>query len=87
MGLQGLLAHDIPISDRVSRHGAVALGTPNTSTIIAELSLELSTIGGEGYRIRSLPVNGYRTNCPTISTPGTRSTRGRTPRLGSTVPR
>jgi alpha-glucuronidase len=61
-GLRGLLNAEIPLTERVTRDGALVVGTPASSPLIASLPLadELSQIGDEGYVIRTLPVEGRR---------------------------
>ena len=43
-----------------TRHGAVVLGTPQSSPLIASLQLDLRSLGGEGYLLRSLTHKGQR---------------------------
>jgi alpha-glucuronidase len=59
-GLRGLLAVEIPLSDSVAA-GAVVVGTPATSAIVAGLGWgELfARLGDEGYVIRSTSINGH----------------------------
>lgn len=54
MGLDGLLARDVPELSKI-KSGAVILGTPETSSIIASLGLDskLSVLNDEGYIIVS----------------------------------
>jgi alpha-glucuronidase len=61
-GLAGLLGREVPVSDRVTRHGTLIIGTPARVAQIASLSLsdELARIGNEGYLIRSAQVDGRR---------------------------
>lgn len=55
-GLSGLLGHDIPVTRGVTISGAIVVGTPASSPIIATLQLqsELNRLGDEGYLIRSI---------------------------------
>ena len=57
-GLSGLLDKDIATIDSLA-DGAVVVGTPETSPIIASLGIggELEGVGAEGYIIRSMTVS------------------------------
>jgi alpha-glucuronidase len=61
MGLDGLLGKDVPDSDTVTADGAVIVGTPTTSTIIAALNLSaaLDAAGNEGFIIRTTTSNSH----------------------------
>jgi len=56
-GLSGLL--DKPVSAGAVADGAVVIGTPLSSPLIAGLKLPLNTLGNEGYLIRSVALNGH----------------------------
>ncbi|HEX4273005.1 MAG TPA: alpha-glucuronidase family glycosyl hydrolase, partial [Rhizomicrobium sp.] len=56
-GLSGLL--DRPIGAGSLSDGAVMIGTPATSPLIAGLKLPLAALGNEGYLIRSTSVDGH----------------------------
>ena len=58
--MSGLLGQEIPYADAVSRDGAIVVGTPETSPLIAGLSLgtDLAAVGDEGYLIRSVSIGG-----------------------------
>ena len=43
-----------------TRDGAVILGTPSNSQLVAKLSLPLQSLGSEGFLIRSVTVDGKR---------------------------
>lgn len=60
-GLARLLGVAVPLADRVDRPGALVIGTPAHSPLIAVLSLEsdLKPVGDEGYIIRSAFFQGY----------------------------
>ncbi|MGN6320490.1 MAG: alpha-glucuronidase family glycosyl hydrolase, partial [Dyella sp.] len=58
-GLHGLLDREIPLTDNVTRDGALIVGTSASSTLIARLSLDSRSLGKEGYLIRSMIVNGH----------------------------
>ncbi|MET1163054.1 MAG: alpha-glucuronidase family glycosyl hydrolase [Pseudoxanthomonas sp.] len=58
-GLGGLLGTTLPVSETVSQEGAVVVGTPASSPLIAGLALDLKDLGPEGYLIRSMPVDGH----------------------------
>lgn len=55
-----LLGKDIPLADSISADGAVVVGTPKTSPLVASAKLDddLSKVGNEGYVIRSVKLNG-----------------------------
>ncbi|HEY2973366.1 MAG TPA: alpha-glucuronidase family glycosyl hydrolase [Pyrinomonadaceae bacterium] len=55
-GCSGLLGSHVPARDHVERDGAVVVGTPRSSTLIAGLNWrkELMDLGPEGFRIRSI---------------------------------
>ena len=59
-GLRGMLATDIPLVDAVAAPGALVVGTPATSAVIAGLgwSAALALVGDEGYLIRSTSIGG-----------------------------
>jgi alpha-glucuronidase len=61
-GLDGLLGVETPISDSITKDGAVIVGTPDSSPIIGSLGLdgELGGIGDEGYIIKSIVVDGHK---------------------------
>lgn len=57
-GLNGLLGGQIPTAENLDRDGAIVVGTPENSSLIAGLKLdqELSALGSEGYIIRSVKI-------------------------------
>ena len=59
-GLRGLLGVDLPMSGAVNADGAIVIGTPATSPLIASLgwSERLARIGDEGYLLRSATLGG-----------------------------
>ena len=59
-GLRGMLATDVPLADAVAAPGALVVGTPATSAIIAGLGWgeALARLGDEGYLIRSTSIGG-----------------------------
>jgi alpha-glucuronidase len=59
-GLTGLLGHDVPGASEVSG-GAVVVGTPRSSSLVASLRLDhqLAALGPEGFIIRSVRL-GHR---------------------------
>jgi len=61
-GLQGLLGVTLPASSEVTRDGAVVLGTPSGSALVASLPLAdaLAQVGGEGFVLRATQVSGHR---------------------------
>jgi alpha-glucuronidase len=58
-GCSGLLGAAIATSEKVEREGAVIVGTPKSSPLIAGLKWPLTELGAEGYRIRSEKVGGH----------------------------
>jgi alpha-glucuronidase len=58
-GLRSLLGEVVPKSDSITKDGAVLVGTPLDSAIIAKLGWngELDKLGDEGYIIRSVNLN------------------------------
>jgi len=59
-GLTGLTGNTIEVTDTVQGAGAVVIGTPAKSTLIAGLSWasELSEVGSDGYIVRSAKLDG-----------------------------
>ncbi len=59
-GLGGMLGREVPVSDGDVAEGAVIVGTPENSSIVAglDLGLELSGQGTEGFVIRSTRIDG-----------------------------
>jgi alpha-glucuronidase len=59
-GLKGLLGADVPRVDRPAAAGALVVGTPSTSPLVAALgwSDALARLGDEGYVIRTTSVAG-----------------------------
>jgi len=59
-GLSGLTGTTVTTATAVQGAGAVLLGTPTTSTVIAGLPLasELAALGPEGYLVRTADVSG-----------------------------
>ena len=58
--VKGLTGVDVPYADSVSADGAIVVGTPDSSPLIASLNLgdALAQVGDEGYVIRSVTLNG-----------------------------
>ncbi|MFC3816791.1 alpha-glucuronidase family glycosyl hydrolase [Lysobacter sp. GCM10012299] len=59
-GLTGLLGSAPTVANEASADGAVIVGTPASSPLIAGLRLKLRGLGREGYLIRSVTVDGHR---------------------------
>ena len=59
-GMEGLLGAAPPLADTVSGDGAVIVGTPASSPLIARLKLRTADLGPEGYLIRSVVVDGRK---------------------------
>jgi alpha-glucuronidase len=60
-GLRGLLGVEVPRVSRPRSDGAVIVGTPSTSPIVAALgwTAALTALGDEGYILRSTKVGGH----------------------------
>jgi len=60
-GLTGLLGADVPRVDRPAAAGAIVVGTPSGSPLVAALGWTdaLTRLGDEGYVIRSATVAGF----------------------------
>jgi alpha-glucuronidase len=58
-GLRGLLGAAPPHSDTIDGPGAIVVGTPASSSLIARLRLPLANVGSEGYVIRSVRIDGH----------------------------
>jgi alpha-glucuronidase len=61
-GCSGLLGQPVPATNEANGDGAVIVGTPNTSPVIAGLKLDaqLNALGTEGFLIRSEKINGHK---------------------------
>ena len=59
-GLRGLLGAAVPLSDVVTSNGALIVGTPASSPLVGKLELDTDQLGGDGYLIRSVVVDGHR---------------------------
>ena len=57
-GCSGLLNSTIATAEAVGNAGAIVVGTPKSSPLIANLKLKLAPLGAEGFVIRSLKING-----------------------------
>jgi alpha-glucuronidase len=62
-GCSGLLGRNIPVVADVDRDGTVLVGTPKSSTHIANLKWDqkLADLGSEGFCIRSVGIKGHAT--------------------------
>jgi alpha-glucuronidase len=58
-GLPGLLGRGLPTAGDVEKPGALVIGTPRSSSLVAGLELDLESAGPEGYVIRSVRFNGH----------------------------
>jgi alpha-glucuronidase len=58
--IMGLLGSSPGLVPQADRDGAILLGTPDSSQAIADLHLDLRSLGREGYVIRSIRVHGHR---------------------------
>jgi alpha-glucuronidase len=57
-GCSGLLGNPVPVAEDLLRDGALIVGTPESSPLIASLKWQhkLSALGAEGFRIRSIKL-------------------------------
>ncbi len=69
-GLGGLLAVTVPVAHSVTTDGAIVVGTPQTSPVIAALALPapLAHVRADGFAIRSTRINGARVTIVAAST-------------------
>jgi alpha-glucuronidase len=58
-GLLGLLGEAPSLSETVTRDGAIIVGTPASSPLIARLRVNTTGLGREGYLIRRVVVEGH----------------------------
>jgi alpha-glucuronidase len=58
-GLSGLLGRPLPAADSVTRDGAILVGTPRSSPLVAGLNLPLERLGAEGYLIRRVRIGDH----------------------------
>ena len=58
--LPGLLNTSPRLATRVAREGAIVLGTPQSSAVIAALHLDLQDLGDEGFLLRAASIGGRR---------------------------
>ena len=61
-GLAGLLGTEVPVAGAIAADGALVIGTPAGSPLVAALGLDepLARQGAEGYLIRSIRSGGHR---------------------------
>jgi alpha-glucuronidase len=60
-GMAGLLTVTPTVGRRITRDGAIVLGTPGSSSAgLGASAADLKTLGSEGYLIRSIRVHGHR---------------------------
>jgi alpha-glucuronidase len=59
-GLSGLLGRSVLMTTAIGGDGAIVLGTPASSLIVASLDLPLGQAGPEGYVIRTTLSGGHR---------------------------
>lgn len=60
-GCSGLVGTPIPVRETIERDGAILVGTPKSSPLIAKLKINLASLGAEGFVIQSAKVNGRAT--------------------------
>src|SRR5262249_7276230 len=60
-GCARLLGREVPVAQEIDRDGAVVVGTPQSSSLVASLKWErqLAALGREGFCIRSLKLGRY----------------------------
>jgi alpha-glucuronidase len=58
-GIEGMLGHPLPVASAAA-DGAIVIGTPESSPIVAGLGLPLAKLGKEGFLIRSVTIAGHR---------------------------
>jgi alpha-glucuronidase len=59
-GLTGLLRVRQQAANGVTRDGAIVFGTPRSCALVKALRLDLRQVGAEGYRIRTVTLEGHR---------------------------
>ena len=59
-GLSGMLGTAPVAANTITSDGALVVGTPVSSTVVAGLNLPLKALGGEGYLIRNMAVGGRK---------------------------
>ncbi|HEX2758959.1 MAG TPA: alpha-glucuronidase family glycosyl hydrolase, partial [Rhizomicrobium sp.] len=59
LGFGGLVGRPLPAAT-APQDGAIIIGTPASSPLIASLGLNLGGAGKEGFVLRSMPVKGHR---------------------------
>jgi alpha-glucuronidase len=59
-GIEGLLSTSLPNRSGVDGDGTIVFGTPKSSAVVARLNLPLRRLGGDGFLIRSVSINGRR---------------------------
>ena len=62
LGMESLLGTSIPVTTNITRSGALVIGTPQNSDLVAALPLaqELTQVGGEGFIIRSSIIQSQK---------------------------
>jgi alpha-glucuronidase len=58
--LRRMLGTAPKVSRDVTRDGAIVLGTPRSQPLLADLQLDLESLGPEGYRLRTVRIHGHR---------------------------
>ncbi|WP_109126996.1 alpha-glucuronidase family glycosyl hydrolase [Dyella sp. C11] len=58
-GLDGLMGRTTPLRDSVDSDGAIVVGTPASSPVVARLKLDTKALGKDGYLIRTTAVDGH----------------------------
>ena len=58
-GLSGLMRTDMPVERELAGPGSLVIGTPRSSSLVAQLNLDLRPAGPEGYLIRSVRIGDF----------------------------
>jgi alpha-glucuronidase len=66
--LKRMLGQAPPTRASITRDGAIVLGTPRSLAFLAGLEPDLASLGPEGYRIRSISLQGHRATAIVAST-------------------
>jgi alpha-glucuronidase len=59
-GIAGLLDATPQIGTRSTRDGTIVLGTPQSSPLVAQMHLDLRSLGTEGFLLRTVSIAGHR---------------------------
>ena len=59
-GLAGMLGGAPAVASAVTGDGALVIGTPASSAVVADMNLPLTALGSEGYLIRNVAISGRK---------------------------